>query len=293
MHGYGPEDMLARALTRLVDRQARWAAPWGKLIQRLTNALLEPVPHLRDFLHGTWLGHSLHAALTDVPIGAMTLVIVLDLVGQSGAADVALGVVVLTMLAAAVTGAADHADTVGRERNTTTVHATVMSVALVLLVVALVIRVAGGPDRSLPIVIGMVGYLVMIAGAWVGGEAVYSLGVAVDRHAWLDDERDDWRAIDLPDLPQGRLTSATAGDLPLVVVRDGEELLALHDVCAHAGGPLSQGSMVDGVVECPWHGSRFDLRSGALRQGPSTHDQPAYEIRPREAGGHEVRRRIT
>ena len=82
--------MLAGALTRLVDAQARWADPWGRLVQRFTDAVLKPVRPLRDFLNGTWLGHSLHAAITDVPIGAATVAVVLDLLGHPAAADIAL-----------------------------------------------------------------------------------------------------------------------------------------------------------------------------------------------------------
>ena len=75
-----------------------------------------------------------------------------------------------------------------------------------------------------------------------------------------------------------------------MLVRVGETVNAIHAVCAHAGGPLAEGTFVDGCIECPWHGSRFRLSDGHLRRGPSVYDQPAYEIRPAEAGGYEVRR---
>ena len=48
----------------------------------------------------------------------------------------------------------------------------------------------------------------------------------------------------------------------LVLVRHGERIQALHEQCAHAGGPLSQGTLIDGCLECPWHGSRFRLADG-------------------------------
>jgi nitrite reductase/ring-hydroxylating ferredoxin subunit len=61
-------------------------------------------------------------------------------------------------------------------------------------------------------------------------------------------------------------------------------------VCAHAGGPLAAGTVADGCIECPWHGSRFQLDNGRLARGPSVYDQPAYEIRAADGGGFEVRR---
>ena len=76
------------------------------------------------------------------------------------------------------------------------------------------------------------------------------------------------------------------------MVRLGETVHVLHAVCAHAGGPLAEGTIVDDCVECPWHGSRFRLSDGLVRQGPSVYDQPAYELRIAEGGGYEVRRRV-
>jgi Rieske Fe-S protein len=68
----------------------------------------------------------------------------------------------------------------------------------------------------------------------------------------------------------------------------------MHSVCAHAGGPLAEGKIVDGCIECPWHQSRFDLVSGRAKQGPTTYDQPIYDVRKAEdgSGGWEVKRVI-
>jgi len=56
------------------------------------------------------------------------------------------------------------------------------------------------------------------------------------------------------------------------------------------GAPLAQGTVVEGCLECPWHGSRFWIDTGRLARGPALYDQPAYELREAEAGGYEVRR---
>ena len=88
-------------------------------------------------LHGKWLGHSVHAAITDAPIGALTLVIVFDVLDLRAAADIALGFGILAMLGAAVAGAADYVDTDDDTRMVATVHATLMTIALVLYVVSL------------------------------------------------------------------------------------------------------------------------------------------------------------
>jgi nitrite reductase/ring-hydroxylating ferredoxin subunit len=92
------------------------------------------------------------------------------------------------------------------------------------------------------------------------------------------------------EVPDGVPTKARAGQQSILLVRQGTTIHALHDLCAHAGGPLSGGRIVDGCIECPWHQSRYELTTGRRKAGPTTFDQPRYEIRPAEDGGWEVRR---
>lgn len=107
----------------------------------------------------------------------------------------------------------------------------------------------------------------MTAGAYVGGEVVYALGNMVDRHAWRAGGR-KWTALDVTDVPEGTPTRAMAGTEALVLVRYGSTVHAVHAICAHAGGPLDKHA-----------------------QGPTTFDQPVYEVRRDEAGtGYEARR---
>ncbi|HET9455869.1 MAG TPA: Rieske 2Fe-2S domain-containing protein [Candidatus Limnocylindrales bacterium] len=284
--------MLGRFLTRIVDAQAGWARPFGDFNHRWLSALFRPMRPVKDFLNGTWLGHPVHSALTDLPIGVVTVGIVLDLIGQPIGGDVALLVGVLTIVAAAVAGLADYTDTDGTARLRATVHATLMTTALVLFVVSLVLRAGDPADRTVPIALVVIGYLVMSLSAAVGGDLVYLIGTHVNRHAWRGAGA-KWLPLDLgelPDIPEGGPTKAKAGSNTLVLVRSGERIEALHETCAHAGGPLAEGRLVDGCIECPWHGSRFRLADGHVARGPAMYDQPAYEVR-RGDTGWEVRRR--
>jgi nitrite reductase/ring-hydroxylating ferredoxin subunit/uncharacterized membrane protein len=285
--------MLGRWITRMVDAQSRWARPLGDFNHRWLTALFRPIRPVKDFLNGTWLGHPVHAALTDLPIGVMTVAIVLDLIGPPVAADVTVLIGVLTIVATAVTGLADYTDVDGTARTRATVHATVMTTALVLFVISLIIRAGNPADRAVPIVILVVGYLVLTLGAEIGGDLVYLIGTHVNRHAWRG-AGTKWVRLDLgelTDIPEGGPTKAKAGINTLILVRTGETIQALHEQCAHAGGPLSQGTLVDGCIECPWHGSRYRLATGYVARGPAMYDQPAYEVR-RTEGGWEVRRAV-
>jgi nitrite reductase/ring-hydroxylating ferredoxin subunit len=136
---------------------------------------------------------------------------------------------------------------------------------------------------------GLLGYLFLAGGAYIGGEQVYSLGYMVDRHAWRGATQ-RWTALEPGEFAEGEPTKAKAGAQTLVVVRRGDAVHALQDVCAHAGCSLAEnGRVVGSEIECACHGSRYRLRDGIVTRGPATYDQPAYEVR-RAQGGFEARR---
>jgi nitrite reductase/ring-hydroxylating ferredoxin subunit/uncharacterized membrane protein len=289
---------MARLLARIMSAQDRWARPLGDFNHRWLSALFRPIRPLKDLANGTWLGHPLHSATTDIPIGTLLVAVVFDVLNQPIAGDVALLVTALFMLAAAVSGAADYVDTDGTARTRASLHSTLMVVGLVLVLVSLVLRATGPIDRTLPFALSIVAFIVVTAGAFVGGDVVYVLGNMVNRHAFRG-AGTKWIALDLgdradiADLPHAIPTKARAGINDLVLVRIGTAVHALHAVCAHAGGPLAQGTVVDGCIQCPWHASRFQLHDGRVAQGPALYDQPVYEIRAAEGGGYEVRRATT
>jgi nitrite reductase/ring-hydroxylating ferredoxin subunit/uncharacterized membrane protein len=277
-------------LGRLMDAQNAWARPLGGFVQRIVKAIFRPIRPIKDFLNGTWLGHSVHVALTDLPIGAFTLVIVLDVLGLADASRVALVVGILATVAAAVAGYADYADTDSAARDRATLHSTLMLVALVAYLLSLVTRIDAPAIPPLAFALSIAGFLVMNAGAYVGGDVVYTLGNMVSRHAWRP-AGSKWASIVVEgELQDGAPTKAMMGTQPLLLVKDGTTVHALHDTCAHAGGPLHEGRLVDGCIECPWHQSRYRLRDGRHVQGPTTFDQPLYEVRSAEGGGWEARR---
>jgi nitrite reductase/ring-hydroxylating ferredoxin subunit len=287
---------VARLLARLIAINDGWARPFGDFNHRWTSALFWPMRPVQDLLHGRWLGHPLHAATTDIPIGLLLGTVVLDLVGQAAAADLVLLATILFMVVSALSGLADYAVTDGTARTRATLHGTLMVAGLVVLIASAILRSGAPADRTLPIALGIVGLAIVTAGAFVGGDVVFVLGNMVSRHAfrgpgtkWVRLDTGD--LVDLAALPEDTPQKLRAGINDIVLVRRGGTIHALHAVCAHAGGPLDKGTVTpDGCLECPWHGSRFRLADGAARRGPSVYDQPAYEVREADGGGYEVRR---
>jgi hypothetical protein len=152
---------MSRLLARLIAAQDGWARPFGDFNHRWLSALFRPIRPLKDFLNGTWLGHPVHAAVTDIPIGMLLLTVILDIAGQAAAADIALAATILFMLAAAVPGAADYTDTDGTARTRAILHATLMVTALLVLLVSFGLRAGGGTDRTIPVALSIVGFLIV------------------------------------------------------------------------------------------------------------------------------------
>lgn len=283
--------MLRRWLEPLLNAQAVWADPLGDLFQRIFRWLYGPAPALRDLLHGTWLGHPLHPMLTDVPIGALIIATVLDVVGQPDGAAWAIGVGIVSMLAAALAGYADYLDLEGAGKRFGSLHSTSMLVALVFYVISLGARVGWWPLlKDGAAWTAIIGLIFVLVGGYLGGELVFDLGSQVDRHAWRGGGT-KWQALDIESVPEDKPTKAKAGAQTLLVVRRGETIFALHDTCSHQGCSLSEGKLVDDGkrIECKCHGSRFDLADGSVNRGPAVFPQPHYDVR-REEGKIEVKR---
>jgi nitrite reductase/ring-hydroxylating ferredoxin subunit len=59
----------------------------------------------------------------------------------------------------------------------------------------------------------------------------------------------------------------------------GGDFYAIGDECTHEGGPLSEGLLHGEEVECPWHGARFNIKSGRVTLDPASEDVASYTVR--------------
>lgn len=244
---------------------------------------------VRNLLSGTYLGHPAHPMLTDVPIGAWTMSALLDIAGgakSEPAADLLVGAGILSAIPTAATGLNDWSDTIGGDRRIGAVHASANVVALSLYVASLLARRNGG--RGTGKLLGLAGFGVLIAGAYLGGHLSFAKGVNVN-HTFLEYRPHEWTTVLAEaELADGELRRVSAGDVSVLLVREDGQIRALANTCSHAGGPLDEGELADGCVICPWHGSAFRLSDGHIARGPATVPQPAYETRVR-GGKIEVR----
>ncbi len=287
--------MTAPLVRRLISRVDALDRPSGALATAV-NAVYRPARALQGLFNGTWLGHPLHPLVTDVAIGAWTVTLVFDLLGLagvsglSGGAAIALWLGVLAGLSSLLSGLTDWKDTYGLEQRVGFVHGLAMILVTLLYVVSGILRAAGTADEPAARVIGTVGFLVLIVGGYLGGEMAFGFGSMVDHNAFRDEVPEFTAAASLPELPEGMTRVDVAGQ-PVLLVRHGEVVTAIGDVCSHAGGPLHEGSLDAGVVTCPWHGSRFRVADGSILRGPATFPQPAFEVRLTPDGRIAIRSR--
>jgi 3-phenylpropionate/trans-cinnamate dioxygenase ferredoxin component len=82
----------------------------------------------------------------------------------------------------------------------------------------------------------------------------------------------------LDKLPRDRGVRVTVGDHRIAMFRIDDEVFAIGDRCSHAEASLAEGEIWDHTVECPRHGSEFDLRTGEPGALPATQPVPVYPV---------------
>jgi nitrite reductase/ring-hydroxylating ferredoxin subunit/uncharacterized membrane protein len=281
-------NMAVNEAVELIEQQ-EWLQPLEDGLQQAVRASYEAMgeagPPVRDFLHGTWLGHPLHAALTDVPVGAWSAAAVLDMAGNP-AADSAIRIGLGGAALAALAGLTDWHATDGKARRIGLVHGMLNVTAVGLYLASLATR--SGGNRASGRALGYAGFLVALASSYLGGKLVYSQRVGVTHTPPPEGPEDFFHVLAESDLPENELRRVEVEGTRVLLVRRSGRVHAIAEVCAHLGGPLAEGKLEGEIVECPWHGSRYSILDGSVVAGPSVHPQPCYETRVRD-GQIEVR----
>ncbi|WP_406003368.1 Rieske 2Fe-2S domain-containing protein [Streptomyces sp. NBC_00829] len=261
------------------------AAPLKRVVQGL------PLGRLRGVLHGRPLGHPLHPALVQVPVGAWLSAGVLDLVpGSERAARLLVAVGVVTAAPAAWTGWVDWAEQHEQQMRTGLLHAASIAAAVGLYGASWAARSRGrnGLGRAL----GFAGLTAAGSGAAIGGHLAYRQAAGANKtEPVLHLIEPGWHTLGrLDEFTIGEAARRMVGEVPVLVVREAQDVFhVLADRCSHFSGPLSQGEVTDGCVTCPWHGSVFRLSDGWNVGGPATAPQPRFATRTDSDGNLQAR----
>lgn len=285
----------------LFDAVPRW--PWLRTLDERVSAVTQPLyDRFRgnlavELMHGgRWAGHSVHTAVSDLPIGFWAGTVLLDALGSEPASpgsglrgDAAATLSAAGLVAAAATvatGVTDWTVSDGEDRRVGLLHGLMNLAGTALQAASLIARLAGhrGPARALSV--SSMG--VTAAAGFVGGHLVQGRAVMVNRVAASTGPTRWVRAVAEADLPEGATTGVVVEERHVLLHRDSEGVYAIDDQCSHAGALLHRGGVVDCVVTCPLHESLFDVRDGHIVRGPAHHPQPVLPARLRN-GWIEVR----
>lgn len=271
----------------LVERQTwldKWADPIQQWLLKIFGPPGQPKRKIKDMLNGTWLGHGIHPILTDIPLGAWSGTVLLDLVslndeseGVARGADLTLLLGLAGAAGSAVTGWTDWSDLDGTDRRVGLIHGLLNGGVTMMYFTSWLLRLMG--QRRTAIAISTTGYMASLFTAYLGGEMTFAKGVGVNRVAYEGGSDEFVAVMNEQELVEGKLTRVDAAGIPAVLLKEGKTIYAIGATCTHRGAPLEEGEVKDGVVTCPWHGSRFCMADGSVVTGPAVYAEPTFAVR--------------
>jgi nitrite reductase/ring-hydroxylating ferredoxin subunit len=90
--------------------------------------------------------------------------------------------------------------------------------------------------------------------------------------------KDFVKVADTKDIQPSQMKAVEVADENICIVNVNGNYYAIGNICTHEGGPLADGMLEGYEVECPWHGSKFDVRTGEVTNPPADMPEPSYEV---------------
>jgi nitrite reductase/ring-hydroxylating ferredoxin subunit/uncharacterized membrane protein len=242
-------------------------------------------------------GHPLHPILVSFPVAFFTGTLVFDMLGMIYAkhafTETALYLEIAgicSALAAAVPGLIDFIFTVppkstGKKRAAK--HGLTNVTMLLLFAAALFCRLNATASSSIIIGLEFVGWVLLGFAGWMGGTLVSRNQIGIDiRYAGAGKWKQEYlSAIDgeveinnASDLQVNQMRLIIVNGTRIVIANTENGYMAFSDHCPHRGGSLAGGVMICGTVQCPWHGSQFNVKTGDVKAGPATEKIPVYPL---------------
>jgi len=268
------------------------------------------IEKLKDFLEGKPLRHPIHPMLVHFPIGLLLLSFLIDLASlafpsvpnlvRDSFYAMLLGLIMA--LVAAVPGLVDYTDIRSDHpgKRTAIAHMILNFMLVVVYGINLGVRSSSLLDPKIsmgPLILSFIGVGLLSASGYLGGRLVYDQGIAVGRHKrHMPTPRD---TIDLTtpipgaegvfvpimaaqQLRERETLRVEISAQIMTIVKIDNQLFAFQEFCSHRFGPLSEGSFDGFNVQCPWHNSCFDVRTGKVTHGPAKVDLKIFEVEMHE-----------
>lgn len=241
-------------------------------------------------------GHSIHPILVSFPIAFFMGTFITDVIFMITENPVAFqfgcyleGAGIFSALLAAIPGIIDYYGTVPPEssaKERATKHGLLNISMLLLFTTAIFLRQNSGINFLIILGLETVAIILLIIAGWHGGTLVTRNQIGVDhRYAgagkWIEESTGEEDAIELHGLHKlkaDQMKLLHVGKKRIVIAHTEKGYMAFDDRCTHRGGSLADGVMICGTVQCPWHGSQFDVKDGSVNAGPATRKIKTYEV---------------
>jgi uncharacterized membrane protein/nitrite reductase/ring-hydroxylating ferredoxin subunit len=243
-------------------------------------------------------GHPLHPILVSFPIAFFIGVLLFDILAivynrndfHTMAKYLNIAGIGFALLAA-IPGIIDYFFVVPPQssaKRRATKHGLANITMVIIFVIVLVLRQKQDISFVIIIILEITGVILLSIAGWLGGTLVFRNQIGVDiRYA----EAGKWKEKYI-DKTEGEITVASIDELKvnqmklvhiagkrIVICRTEKGYAAFDDHCTHRGGSLAAGTLICGTVQCPWHGSQFDVHSGIAKKGPANKNIDTYLIR--------------
>jgi uncharacterized membrane protein/nitrite reductase/ring-hydroxylating ferredoxin subunit len=265
---------------------------------------------MKTLLEGKPLHHPLHPLLVHFPIGLFFFSFVLDMAslifrsepGLVAGAFYSMALGLVGALIAAGPGFVDYSG-IRRDhpaRRTATWHMLLNLCAVALYAANLYLRRGPLAVASVPtigLVLSFAGVALLSVSGYLGGTMVYGDGISVGRHrrrtstptktcrasasdaVGSDGEKAFVAVADAGQLQEGGTLRADIDGTVITIAKVDGQLYAFQEFCTHRYGPLSEGALNGVEIQCPWHRSCFDIRTGKVTQGPAKVDLKTYPVK--------------
>ena len=243
-------------------------------------------------------GHPLHPILVSFPIAFFIGTLIFDVLGfmydrndfYTTAMYLEIAGIGFALLAA-VPGIIDYFFVIppkssAKKRGAT--HGLINITMVIIFSVALLLRQK--EEISFMIIIGLetAGVILLSIAGWLRGTLVFRNQVGVDiryadagkwKEEYIDNADGEINIASIDELKVNQMKLIHIKGKRIVVCRTEKGYAAFDDHCTHRGGSLAGGAMICGTVQCPWHGSQFDVHSGIVMAGPAKESISVYTIK--------------
>jgi uncharacterized membrane protein/nitrite reductase/ring-hydroxylating ferredoxin subunit len=242
-------------------------------------------------------GHPLHPILVSFPIAFLTGTLLFDILGlyydRNNFHSIALYLEIAGIgfaLLAAIPGIVDYLSVVppkSSAKKRAAKHGITNTLMVLIFGTALFLRTI--ESASIYIIIGLegIGVILLSIAGWLGGTLVFRNQIGVDiRYAYAGKWKEEYISkTNEPivvafknELKLNQMKLIHIEGKRIVICKTEKGFAAFDDRCTHRGASLAAGSMICGTVQCPWHGSQFDVNTGMVKAGPAKENIGSYGI---------------